>query len=93
MEGIFDILLLSFAIYVSGVFVPTMAALYWEKATRTGAIASGIAATLVVVALYALDKPFGVEPIMVSLVVSAVLMTVISWVTYRPEQATPKLFC
>lgn len=92
MEGIFDLLLLSFAVYVSGVFVPTMAALYWDKATRTGAISSGMAATIVVVALYALDKPYGVEPIMVSLVVSAALMAVVSRITYRPERATPRLF-
>jgi len=91
MKGIFDIMLLAFAIYVSGVFVPTMTALYWEKATRKGAIASSVVATIVVILLYALKKPFGIEPIMVSLLVSLILMVVVSLITYKPELATPRL--
>jgi Na+/proline symporter len=92
MQGIFDILLLAFAIYISGVFFPTMAALYWDKATKAGAVVSSIAATIVVIALYALNKPLGLEPIVVSLFISLVLMWAISTLTYRPETATPRLF-
>jgi SSS family transporter len=91
MKGVFDILLLAFAIYVSAVFVPVMAAFYWEKATKAGAIVSSIVATIVVVALYALNKPYGMEPILISLVVSFVLMWGVSQITYKPESATPRL--
>jgi len=38
--------MLAFAIYVSAVFVPVMAAFYWEKATKAGAIVSAIVATI-----------------------------------------------
>jgi Na+/proline symporter len=88
IKNIFDLLLLAFAVYVSGVFFPVMAALYWEKATRAGAVWSSAAASVVVVALYALDKPFGIEPIMASLSLSAVLMFAVSLATWRPETAT-----
>lgn len=91
IKGIFDLLLLAFAIYISGVFFPVMGALFWEKATRQGAAASSIGATALVVTLYALDKPFGIEPIMPSLVLSLVLMAVVSMATYKPEKATPKI--
>lgn len=91
IKNIFDLLLLAFAVYVSGVFFPVMAALYWEKATRAGAVVSSVFASIIVVALYALDKPFNIEPIMVSLTVSAVLMAVVSLATYKPETATPRI--
>ncbi|MCP4134156.1 MAG: sodium:solute symporter family protein [bacterium] len=91
-KGVFDILLLSFAIYVSGIFVPVIAALYWKRATNTGAVVSTVLSTIVVVTLYALDKPFGIEPIVASLLVSLLTMTVISFITYDPEKATPRLF-
>ncbi len=96
-KNIFDLLLLAFAIYISGVFFPTMAALYWDKATKTGAAVSAVAATLTVSALYGLKEfgvpmPFGVEPIMISLIVSFVSMYAVSVMTYDPEKATPKIF-
>jgi Na+/proline symporter len=95
MKGIFDILLLAFAIYVSAVFVPVFAALYWDKATRQGAIASSIIATIVCVGLYALKQFVKIpwlEPIVISLGVSLVSMVTVSLFTYTPERATPRLF-
>ena len=40
----------------------------------------------------ALDKPGGIEPIMVSLAVSFILMIAVSLATYKPDTATPKIF-
>ena len=94
MKGIFDILLLAFAIFVSGIFVPTMAAMYWKKATNSAALVSSILASIAVVVLYGL-KLSGVlptiEPIFISILISLVLMVGISWLTYDPETATPRL--
>jgi len=92
MSGIFEIMLLAFAIFVSGLFIPVMAALYWKKATRAGAVVSSIVATIVVVALYGFGAPFGLEPIMVSIIVSFLLMWLVSLATYKPETATRPLF-
>jgi SSS family transporter len=92
MEGIFDILLLAFAIFVSGIFIPTMAAFFWRKATRAGAIVSSIAASIAVVLLYGLKLsdmlPGWIEPIIISIFISFILMIGISIATYRPETAT-----
>jgi solute:Na+ symporter, SSS family len=95
MKGIFDILLLAFAIFVSGIFVPTFAAIYWKKATKAGAIVSSIVASVVVVILYGLKLsnmlPKSIEPIIISIFISLVLMVGISLLTYNPETATPRL--
>jgi len=95
MQGIFDILLLAFAIFVSGVFIPTMAAFFWRKATRAGAIVSSIAASIAVVVLYGLKLsgmlPAWIEPIIISIFISLVLMVGVSLATYRPETATPRI--
>ncbi len=94
MRGIFDILLLAFAVYVSAVFVPAMAAFFWKKATRQGAIVSSIVSTVVCVALYAVKQFVEIpwlEPIVISLAVSLILMWAVSKATYKPETATPKL--
>jgi Na+/proline symporter len=89
MRGIFDMMLLSFALFIAVGFVPTMAALFWNKATNAGAIASMIGGALTVVPLYAFDKPFGIEPIFAALVVSTLLMVVVSLITYK-KGVTPR---
>ncbi|MBU3916393.1 sodium:solute symporter family protein, partial [bacterium] len=95
MKGIFDLILLAFAIFVSGAFVPTMAALFWKKATKAGAIASSATASLSVVSLYGLKMsnllPSWTEPIIISILVSFILMVVVSKATYNSETATPRL--
>jgi SSS family solute:Na+ symporter len=95
MSGIFDILLLAFAIFVSGIFIPTMAALFWRKATKAGAIVSATVASIAVVALYGLKLskmlPTWIEPIIVSIFLSLILMVVVSRITFKPETATTRL--
>ena len=94
MRGIFDILLLAFAVYVSAVFIPAMAAFFWRKATRQGAVVSSIVSTIVCVVLYAVKQFVEIpwlEPIVISLAVSLILMWTVSKATYKPETATPKL--
>ncbi len=96
MRGIFDLILLAFAIFVSGSFVPTLAALFWKKATKAGAISSSVVASIAVVVLYGLKLskmlPDWIEPIFIAIALSLVLMTTVSFVTYKPESATVPLF-
>jgi SSS family solute:Na+ symporter len=93
MRGIFDMMLLSFAIFIAVAFVPTMAALFWKKATNIGAIASMIGGGITVVALYALKFTVGlpewVEPIAGALIVAVILMYGLSIRTYKPG-VTPR---
>jgi len=95
MQNIFELVLLSTAIFVSGAFVPTMAALFWSKATKLGAIISSSVAGISVIVLYGLKisglLPNYIEPIIVSISLSLVLMIVVSHITYNPKSATLRL--
>jgi solute:Na+ symporter, SSS family len=95
MRGIFDMMLLSFAIFIAVAFVPTMAALFWKKATNAGAIASMIGGGVTVVALYGLKFTVGlpewVEPIAGALIVAVILMYAVSVKTYKPGVTPPQL--
>ncbi|HPI15508.1 MAG: hypothetical protein QM472_11285 [Spirochaetota bacterium] len=91
MRGIFDMMLLAFALFISGAFVPVMAALFWKKATPRGAVFSMIGGMIVVVALYGLNKPYNIEPIFGALVISSVLMYVVSIITYKPGITSKRL--
>jgi Na+/proline symporter len=71
-----------------------MAAFFWKKATRQGAVVSSIVSTAVCVVLYAVKQFIEIpwlEPIVISLAVSLILMWSVSKATYKPETATLKL--
>ncbi|MBU2510301.1 sodium:solute symporter family protein [bacterium] len=95
MTGIFDMILLAFAIFVAGGFAPTIAGIFWDKATKAGAFASSIVGTVSVIVLYALKlsdmlSPW-IDPIIVSVSLSVILMIGVSQLTYKPETATRRL--
>lgn len=92
VRGVFEVLLLAFAIYVASLFVPTMLAIFWKKATTAGAISSTVVAFVSVIYLY-IEKflgrlPDSIEPIVISQVLSLVIMIVVSLMTYS-EGKTP----
>ena len=93
--GMFDIALMAYAIFASGLFVPTMAAIYWRRATKWAAIISTVAASSAVLLLYytrlAGEPLLDIEPIIVGLVTSSVLMITISLITYNEKAATEPL--
>lgn len=93
--GIFEIMLLTVAVYVSGIFFPTMAALFSRRATSTAALVSLIGATIVVLLSYGLRKidllPHGVEPIFLGLLASVVLLVDVSVLTARSNVPTVRL--
>lgn len=95
MRGIFDMLLLSFAIFVSGIFIPLASAFFWEKATKTGALVSSVSATIGVFIFYGMKMagtlPPWIEPIIPCLLISLVTMVWVSLKTYNPETATQRL--
>lgn len=88
-SSIFEIMMLAYGIFIAGMFVPLILGLYWRKATRQGAIISGVLATLALVALYAVPTP--VDPIVGAMAISVVTMVGVSLATYRPETATPPI--
>ncbi|GAB2505061.1 sodium:solute symporter family protein [Microbulbifer agarilyticus] len=94
---IFDVMMLSLAIFVSGLFVPVMAALFWKKASRSAAIASALAGFGSEILFYTLRShgifDIGFEPILLAVTVSAVTMWAVSLVNLRiaGRQPTPQL--
>lgn len=95
VRDVFEVLLLAFAIYVSALFIPTMLAIFWKRATTAGATASAIAAFVSVLYLYvqkfAGNLSESIEPIIVSLGVSLVVMITVSSLTYREDTASEPL--
>jgi len=90
--GIYDMLLLTFAIFISIALIPVMAALFWDKATKAGAIASMCSGALAVVIFYAFNKYLNIEPIFAALVVSLLAMVVVSLITYKEGVTPGKLY-
>ncbi len=95
IRGVFDLLLLAMAIYVSGLFVPTMCAIFWKRATMWGALAASLGGAVSVVILYALKfsgkLTSAIEPIVGSLIICGILMYVVSLLTYNKDTVTERL--
>lgn len=95
VRGVFEVLLLAFAVYVASLFVPTMLAIFWRKATAKGAGVSTAVAFVSVLYLY-LEKFSGrlsesIEPILVSQALSLVIMVSVSLATYREGETPARL--
>lgn len=94
-RGVFDLLLLTMAIYVSGIFIPTMCALFWSKATTFGATAASLGGGVSVVVFYGLQAegylPPYLEPIIGGLAVSGSLMYGVSTMTYPMKNTSQRL--
>jgi SSS family solute:Na+ symporter len=96
---IFDMMMLALAIFVSGLFVPVMAALFWDRATRKAALSSAIAGCATELLLYVLRSrgifDIGFEPILIALTVSALVMWIVSMASNRlmknPNDISPRL--
>ncbi|ALO35069.1 osmoregulated proline transporter [Colwellia sp. MT41] len=94
-SNIFEIMMLSLAIFVSGLFVPVMSALFYKKATATAALTSAIVGAVVQLSAFFAKMqgylPEGVEPILLALVSSSFAMWLMSQLTYKPSLATQPL--
>ncbi len=92
VRGVFDVLLIAFAIYVASLFVPMMAAMFWTRATTTGAIASATTAFISLGGLYGMKfagaLPNSIEPIIIAMALSLIMMVVVSLMTYRGSTST-----
>jgi Na+/proline symporter len=86
-SGIFWIMLIAYGIFVSALFFPVIAALFWKKATKKAAIISIIASTIVMVVFLVI--PTNLEAVIPAGITSFVLMVGISLATYRKEELTP----
>lgn len=88
MRSAYDLLMLVWGFYSSAMAAPSLAALFWKKATKYGVI-SGMFGGLIanIVWKYALGTPFGISAVIPGLVISVLLIVVVSLITYKAENA------
>ncbi len=68
--------------------MPVLAAMFWERATKTGVIVSMLGALVVSLGWQAAGQPFGIHEIGPGLATSAVLLVVVSLLTGHSEDET-----
>jgi SSS family solute:Na+ symporter len=84
---VIDSILLAYAFLVGGLFVPTMAALFWPRAGGRAAFLAILGGGVTTVVLSARDWGLGVEPIFVGLGLSALVLVGVTILT--PPAAAP----
>lgn len=72
----------------SALVMPVLAAMFWERATKTGVIASMVGALAVSLGWQAAGQPFGLHEIGPGLITSAVVLVVISLLTRHSDDET-----
>lgn len=94
MTNVLELMLLSYAFMVSGLFVPIIGALYWKKSSSTGAIAamlgggfvtllltwlSGDTITLFGASFGNIQMPYGLDPNLYGITISFILFVSLSY--------------
>jgi len=82
MTNVLDLMLLSYAFMVSGLFIPVLGALYWKRSTPLAAfwamiLGGGTTTAITVIEDYQL--PFGLDPNVAGILVSTLALTLISY--------------
>lgn len=80
MTNVLDLMLYSYAFMVSGLFVPILGALYWEKSSSIGAIAAMVfgGSTTVSLELFLEKLPAGLDANVFGITVSAIVFIAVS---------------
>lgn len=90
VEDIIAIYQVALSFTASALVAPVLAAMFWERATKTGVIVSTVGALAATLLWRIAGQPFGIHEIAPGLVASAVLLVVVSLLTShsRDEQVT-----
>jgi SSS family transporter len=91
--SLFEVNIIALGLFVSGLFVPVMASLFYRRATSAGALASSIAGGGVVLACHVAQLGFGVqlpvEPIVAGLGASLLGLVLVSHAGGSSGRSTP----
>jgi SSS family solute:Na+ symporter len=92
LESVLDLMLLSYAFMVSGLFVPVLGMLFWKKSSAAGAggamISGGLATSLLT--YLALDLPLGLDPNVFGISISLVVFVALSYL--MPDKKTGRIW-
>lgn len=88
MENVLNLMLDSYSFMVSGLFVPVIGALFWQKSTPSGAMSAMIAGgtTTIVLRYLAIELPFKLDPNVFGITTSAIVFVAVSLFTLREEE-------
>jgi solute:Na+ symporter, SSS family len=85
VSDVIGALTVAYDLLSGALFVPIVGALFWRRATATGALASMVAGSAVVVIFMVVDGLFANTPIIYGIVVSLVVFVVVSLLTPKPS--------
>jgi len=88
MENVLDLMLDSYAFMVSGLFVPVIGALYWDKSTPAGAMAAMIigGSTTISLRYSGIGLPFELDPNLFGITASAFAFIIVSLTTNKNKR-------
>lgn len=83
MTNVLNLMLDSYAFMVSGLFVPVIGALYWEKSTPAGAMAAMLVGGFTTITLRYLEVglPYELDPNVFGISASAIIFIIVSMMT------------
>lgn len=91
MRSAYDLLMLVWGFYSSCMACPALAGLFWKRATKQGVVAGMFGGLIANITWkYIFNTPFGLSAVIPGLAVSAILIIVVSLITYNP--ANPPVF-
>lgn len=90
MENVLNLMLDSYSFMVSGLFVPVVGALFWEKSTPAGAFSAMITGgtTTLVLRYLEIGLPFDLDPNVFGITVSAIFFVAVSLITQNNSTST-----
>ncbi len=88
VKDIIGIYQVALAFTASALVAPVLAAMFWERATKAGVLASTIGALVASLAWRLAGTPFGIHEIAPGLLTSAVLLVVVSLATKHSDDET-----
>ena len=82
MQNVLELMLLSYAFMVSGLFVPVLGALYWKRATATAAFWAMLlgGGTTTALVMMGVKLPFGLDANLAGITISALTLITLSLV-------------
>lgn len=87
---ILEALVFAFSFFAASLSAPTLATLYWRKATKEG-VTAGILTGLSVAVIWQkiLHKPYGLHPAIPGGILCLLVLIIVSLATYNPEKEVP----
>jgi SSS family solute:Na+ symporter len=85
VSDVIGALTVAYDLLTGALFIPIVGALFWRRATATGALASMLAGSIVVVAFMVKDGLFANTPIIWGMLASLIVFVVVSLLTPRPS--------